>query len=144
MEMRSVKASLLSRIFQVPLWKGVDLYDHISGIGYCTHYSGDCSCDCVPRWRNCILADIRRCHCGNHHYRLDRKAFSQKEKGLRAQGPFPFEIRVKNISYYGKKNNNISDYKRRLYMFTTIVSLIGLGTAIGLIDVIQTLEHNAD
>lgn len=29
-------------------------------------------------------------------------------------------------------------------MFTTIVSLVGLGTAIGLIDIIQTLEHNAD
>lgn len=28
-------------------------------------------------------------------------------------------------------------------MFTTIISLVGLGTAIGLIDVIQTLEHNA-
>ena len=28
-------------------------------------------------------------------------------------------------------------------MFSTIMSLIGLGTAIGLIDVIQTLEHNA-
>ncbi len=28
-------------------------------------------------------------------------------------------------------------------MFSTIISLIGLGTAIGLIDVIQTLEHNA-
>lgn len=29
-------------------------------------------------------------------------------------------------------------------MFTTIISLVGLGTAIGLIDVIQTLEHNAN
>ena len=58
-------------------------------------------------------------------------------------GPLFFRIRVKNIPYYGKKDNNISDYKRRLYMFSTIISLVGLGTAIGLIDVIQTLEHNA-
>lgn len=29
-------------------------------------------------------------------------------------------------------------------MFSTIISLIGLGTAIGLIDVIQTLEHSAE
>lgn len=29
-------------------------------------------------------------------------------------------------------------------MFSTIISLIGLGTAIGLIDIIQTLEHNAE
>ena len=28
-------------------------------------------------------------------------------------------------------------------MFTSIITLISLGTCIGLIDVIQTLEHNA-